>query len=506
MAQKILARNWVAPGPVAAAMMRSEAKIQAILGPQGSGKTSTALMKMLKLATLQPPGPNDNVRRFKVCAVRDTYRQLWKTTIKSWWDWVPKDAPRSTWIGSDGNPATHSLDIPLGDGTRLQFTIEFVAIGDASAEDVLRGYEVTAFYLNEADLLDPSVLKYARGRTGRFPRRQGDFQSRWHGVIIDFNAPDVDNYLYKICVEDKLSNLEFFQQPSGMSPRAENLQNLVENYYEDMAEGQEAWWVRRMVHAQWGYSRDGMPVYPNFNDQIHVAGHTLAPARGVPLLIGLDAGRTPGAVFGQYMPTGQMRWLRELAAVQMGAERFGEEIAAMMVREFPDWDPRQIEGWGDPAAAHPGDQDDRSYLEIVSAASGIQFWPAPVARNDITIRLEAVRKPLTRLADDGQPGFLLDPGCRILRKGFNSHYRYKLLRVPGAVRYETKPEKNDYSHPHDAGQYLNIGAGIHNEIFKRHEAKRQSANSVRRSVAQGFRSDERGGVWDENGVQRRAIF
>lgn len=467
-------------------------------------------MKMLRLATLQPPGPYDNVRRFKCCCVRDTYRQLWKTTIPSWWQWVPKEAPRSTWNGSEGNPASHRLTIDLADKTVVDFTMEFVGIGDQAAEEVLKGYEVTAFYLNEADLLAPDVLRYARGRTGRFPKRVGDFEARWHGVVLDFNAPDVENYLYTLCVDtpdDLKPLLEFFQQASGFSPQAENLDNLASRYYADMAAGQEDWWIRRNVKAQWGYSRAGKPVYPNFNDQLHVASHIIEPHRGVTLTIGLDAGRTPGAVFGQYMPSGQMRWIRELAGADMGADRFGEEIAALMKREFPDWDPAMIEAYGDPAANSPGDQDDRSYLEIVSAASGIPFEPAPLPKNDITSRLEAVRKPLTRLADEGAPGFLLSPCCMALRKGFNSHYRYKKLKVPGEERYEDKPEKNMWSHPHDAGQYLNVGCGIHTEIVERHAHEARRANAVgRKTVQQMSREGQRDGVWDEQGYQRKAIL
>ena len=45
----------------------------------------------------------------------------------------------------------------------------------------------------------------------------------------------------------------------------------------------------------------------------------------------------------------------------------------------------------------------------------------------------------------------------MLRKGFASHYRYAIQRVGGLPKTSDKPEKNDWSNPHDALQYLELG-------------------------------------------------
>ena len=60
---------------------------------------------------------------------------------------------------------------------------------------------------------------------------------------------------------------------------------------------------------------------------------------------------------------------------------------------------------------------------------------------------------------DGGPGFLLDPSCKTLRRGFQGGYCYRRVQVAGEDRYQDKPDKNRYSHPHDALQYLMSGAG-----------------------------------------------
>lgn len=473
----LLKKSWNPPGPVAARFMASTKPIQAILGPVGSGKTSAALMKLVKLGRQQRPSPRDGVRRFRCCVVRDTYRQLWKTTIKSWFDWIPKD--QGTWTGSNDSPSIHRIVMALADGTTLDFEIHFIAIGDNNVKDVLSGYEATAFYLNEADLMSDEVLMYVRTRAGRYPKMD-DGGPSWYGVLIDFNAPDVDNYLYKLLVEDPLPNVAFFRQPGGDTAAAENLKNLPPDYYETLALGQPDWVIRRAVKALFGYSRDGKPVYPEFNELRHVANHVLVPMRGRLLTIGVDAGRTPGAVFIQRTPSGQWRWLRELAKKDMGAKRFGKAIARLMYEDFTDWDTDKIEGWGDPSAGFAGDQDERTWLELVSKHSGIKFRACPVSNKNLTLRRESVSKPLDDSVDDGQPALIISSCCKVIIKGFASDFRYKRLKVAGIERYEDKWGKDETSHVHEGGQYGMIGAGGAHEVLGR---QKTSANAVRQTAA-----------------------
>jgi hypothetical protein len=46
--------------------------------------------------------------------------------------------------------------------------------------------------------------------------------------------------------------------------------------------------------------------------------------------------------------------------------------------------------------------------------------------------------------------YLIDPRCSMLIKGFRSGYRY---RVKKSGEMEDKPDKNEFSHIHDALQY-----------------------------------------------------
>ena len=45
----------------------------------------------------------------------------------------------------------------------------------------------------------------------------------------------------------------------------------------------------------------------------------------------------------------------------------------------------------------------------------------------------------------------------MLRKGKIGGYQYKRVQVSGEARYKDKPDKNKYSHPADAEQYMALG-------------------------------------------------
>ena len=90
----------------------------------------------------------------------------------------------------------------------------------------------------------------------------------------------------------------------------------------------------------------------------------------------------------------------------------------------------------------------------------------------MVLRLESVRNVLNRLVD-GTPGLLISPLCKKLRRGFASGYHYKRVKLDDGERYHDRPNKNEYSHPHDALQYALLGMGEGRALLQRHE--RQNA-------------------------------
>ena len=148
----------------------------------------------------------------------------------------------------------------------------------------------------------------------------------------------------------------------------------------------------------------------------------------------------------------------ELIGTDIGIGNFCRQVVVPHLRMYyPQWrldqkagrDNNYIEAVGDPAGV-ARDGDERTSFQLVQQ-SGILIVPAQT--NNFTPRREAVANPLSRLLD-GEPGMIISPTCKVLRKGFNGGYRYRRLQVAGDERYTETPEKNQYSHIHDATQYL----------------------------------------------------
>ncbi len=479
------------PGPVAGAFYRDRSPVSAIMGPIGSGKTGASLMRMIPIARDQWHSPIDGRRRAKFAVIRDTYTQLEGTTIPSWHTWVPRTV--GTW-STDPHP-NHEILFDDGGGV-IELRVEFIGLGEHRIEDVLRGWEGTGAYLNEMDRLARDVMTFIRGRVGRWPPRLHG-GPKWYGVWGDFNAPDTDNWTYDAFVENRPDDFAFFVQPGGRDPGAENLANLPAGYYERQMSGQPEWYIRRMIDNRFGFSRDGKPVYPEYNDLVHCAPADLQPVAGLPLLIGVDAGGSPAATIWQHMPNGQWRGLDELVALEgtvMGPTRFGQELNRLLKERFAAWPlyardgTPMIRGVGDPSAAYGGDKsgDDRAWLEIVSSVTKIRIRPART--NKPSVRQDAVRRPLTQFID-GAPALLISPRMRFVRRGFNSHYRFMRVKTSEG-RYHDEPEKNQWSHPHDAVQYVLLEEGGELDVLGR-----ARASAGPRQVG-AITEDSPRGVWD----------
>ncbi|MBJ7535294.1 hypothetical protein JDN40_14375 [Rhodomicrobium vannielii ATCC 17100] len=455
-------RMFSAPGPVAAAFMADRHNsVRALLGPVGGGKTVACIHDLLTNAALMP-ACRDGVIRFRSVAIRDTYDRLEKTTIATWTQWVPKDL--GTWVGGGGRSATHTLNFEVLRGGRkvpVEFEIIFAAIGDQAAEDFCRGFEVTACWLNEMDRLSPDVLTHIMGRIGRYPRAEmmpAGVKYR-EFVIGDLNAPDIDDWFYRLFEETRPEGYAIYKQPSGLSPQAENIQNLQAGYYERLvtANVNNPKWVKRFVHAAYGPSDEGEPVYSEYSDDRHLSRVRLEPRKGVPIRLGVDAGiQRPAGVFTQWLPSGQWRILGEVVPGRMGAKRFAGELKRWMTENAPGFEIAQA--FCDPAGFAGGDTEsgELAWAETVMHELGVAVLPAP--SNEIGLRLDAVREELTYQIDGQTPALLLSSECKMLRKGFASHYRYARQLVAGTARYSDKPEKNDFSHCHDALQYVLLGS------------------------------------------------
>ena len=202
------------------------------------------------------------------------------------------------------------------------------------------------------------------------------------------------------------------------------------------------------LRANYGTTSDGKPVYPEWNDRVHVSDVELKPIRGLPIVLGWDFGLTPACIIGQMTASGRLVVLEEIVAESMGIIQFASDVVRPILVTKYNGFLRFSEG--DPAGETRSQVDERTCIQELNAL-GIFTEAAPT--NDFIPRRESVAYFLTRMIDGG-PGFILNPSCKTLRKGFNGRYRYERLKISGSARYRDTPVKDEFSHPHDGLQYL----------------------------------------------------
>lgn len=458
--EKIDIREYTPPGPVGNTFMRDRVNwVRFLHGPIGSGKTNTNFFDKLTLASEMPKctrGEFAGHRVHRHLEVRDTYQNLWGTTIKSWWGWFGPDV--GTWSGGIGRKAEHQLKFEQPDGSILHFEMIFQAIQDADVDAALRGIEFTTANMGEADQQSAEVLPYLIGRAlqQRFPPK------RWFepgteyrtGVTGDLNPSDPDNWIYDVFEDKQPAGHKLYKQPSGRSAHGENRQAITRETYEKMAEtnAHRKDWVRRMVDGKKGFSREGEPVYEGYDDDTHCGDQELKPIPGLPLRLGFDQGvRGPAMVVTQWTPEGQLRILGEHCPGRIGPTGFGRGCKIYLQTHFPGY--RIERATGDPRGFDGSDDEfgDESMFQIVMNVMKIVILPAET--NQLEPRLDGVRQLLRYTIRPGVPALQVSRHAKTVRKGFASHYRYKKRRGQDAGT-DPKPEKNEFSNPHDALQYI----------------------------------------------------
>jgi hypothetical protein len=95
---------------------------------------------------------------------------------------------------------------------------------------------------------------------------------------------------------------------------------------------------------------------------------------------------------------------------------------------------------------------------------------------------------------EGQSGMLIDYRCRTIIKGFEGGYQYRRVQVSGE-RYSDKPEKNMYSHIHDALQYLMLGAGEGRQLLNNQKPLQAFNAKVEYDVFKRRPKPRREGLW-----------
>lgn len=439
------------PTPTCAAFIQSTKKYTFCLGPIGAGKSVAGIFKVLYHAKRQRPDPSDGIRYTRFLVVRNTNKELHDTTLKTFFDWFPPGVA-GEW------QATQKTFVFNFDDVRCE--VLFRALDRPDDASSVLSLEITGAMLDECVEIPREIVDAVESRCGRYPsKKRGG--CTWYGMWGVTNAGNQDSWWYDWLtaewpeevggakVQDEVLN--YFVQPSGFSPDAENLENLppykagCNDYYIDKAKGKTPQWVQQYIECQWGYSQRGKPVYKAFNRELHVAKQSLKFNPHLPLILGFDAGLTPAMTFMQQDSFGRVLILDELVSEGMGAQRFcREKVKPMLARKYRD---AVILVAADPATKQRAQTDEKTVASVLEKELGVKVKGA--ASNDLAARLGAVDGFLTLLTEAG-PALLIDPVCKNTIAGFASGYRFA-INTKGVAA--DKPDKNSYSHLADAIQY-----------------------------------------------------
>ncbi|MCG5241388.1 hypothetical protein ACIU1J_27610 [Azospirillum doebereinerae] len=446
-----------------------------IQGPRGSGKSTASAMKLWMAAIKQKPAA-DGLRYTRSLVVRNTFGELKTTTIATWKELFPPDQFGKFY---DTPPFRH--EIRVGD---VVWDVWFVALDTEDDAKKMLSMELTNAWINEGREVPRKIALAVKESLGRYPSMaKVEGGATLSQILIDTNAPPEDHWIpimrgdvpapENMPEEEKRAlrkpdDWTFYMQPGGLievkdeagnhirfedNPEAENLTNLRKGYYLNGASGSDLDQVRVNLCNQLGRLKAGKPVWPMFRPALHLAPQPLEPVAGMPILAGFDFGRDPVGIFAQQV-RGQWRILHEfLAPSRMGASTYAPLLKAEMAQRLPGF---QFALFGDPAGDDPGQASDDTPFRIFRS-NGLPILPA--SSNKVSVRLQVVEQSLLRLTPNGEVGFLLSPRCAVLRAALEGGYKYRKFRVAGVDRYADEPEKNQYSHPADALQYLLLGGG-----------------------------------------------
>lgn len=422
--------------------------VDLIIGPVGSTKTTAAIMKIAYHASMMAPC-RDGIRRSKAVWVRNTREQLRDTSIPDFLRWYP-DGLAGEYAKTDGK-----FMLRFG---RVECEVLFRGLDDQNDVRRLLSLQASFGIIDEFREIAMPVFNALQGRIGRFPSKldngvgcvRDDGSPNMH-IWGASNPPDMDTD-WERYLSDPPKNAGVHFQPSGLSAEADWLEYLPQDYYANLAEGKSPDWIDVFIHAKFGKSLAGLPVYRTFKLDFHVAKQALVPIRLIdrPLIIGMDFGLNPSATINQLDLRGRFITYDALVSDNMGVARFLQtKLKPLLASKFPGFPVIVV---GDPAGQARAQTDERTCFEMVRQ-SGLPTIPAKT--NVTTARVAAVEKFLNRQIDGG-PGRLLCPvGARPLITAYRGGYRYKLKKDGQS---EDAPEKNVHSHIADADQYACLHA------------------------------------------------
>jgi hypothetical protein len=436
------------PPPTVEVFMRDQSRIRVLVGPLGSGKTMGCIMELMRWACSQRP--HNGVRYSRFALIRNTLQQLRQTVMSDTLSYLGGMAHYYT------TDSTIQFRLTLPDKTQVHSDWPMLPLDNEDDVRRLLSLQLTGAYINELREVPFKIIRPLLGRTGRYPSKALGGATR-RGIIADTNPWDTDSEYHDRLVLNPHPAWKLFHQPSGLSPGAENIENLPEGYYEELMNDKDLEWSAVHVESQWGSSNAGQAVFRrSFHAPTHVKNMVAVVNPMLPIMVGVDFGRTPCAVIGQHDNYGRAIIMREVVTESMGLIQMLQEHL-VPVLTAPPFAGRRVFVVADPAGVQKSQTGEETPFDVLREHG---FLAYPASTNDLEPRLLSVER-LLRMTVMGQPAIQISrTGCPLLIQALGSKYRYRRKRDGS---HDDTPEKpnHPWSDIADALQYFCLGTQMH---------------------------------------------
>lgn len=406
---------------------------KAYKGPAGCAKTSTIVAAGI-LRSLFMPGS-------KGLIARQDYNDLMDTTAGRFMQMIER-LPPGIVLDRDKSPPMKVWLRPIETfGSDEDF--EPSQITFMGLKDGFGSYEFDWAIIDEADEADEKrvqeILTRFRGKAGiRLKGAHGAYV-----LMLAFNPPGKEHWLYRACTGRDHQDRKVCEPWMDLyEPVAEeNVRNLPDGYYINMAKGLPEDMKQRLIRGEWGSTFPGQPVYREFKKQVHAATHSRDRYDPEAILYRFwDFGYNhPACLFFQQDHRSRLLGMGEFYDEKVEIQDYASKVLAYTNTHFPGAVCFDI---GDPAARQK--KDTGSTIEELSKA-GIQL--RYITGRSIEDGIRKGRTLLERMID-GEPAMQFDPRYQtIIINALQGGYH--LDQKTG-----TKPVKDGfYDHPADAWRY-----------------------------------------------------
>jgi len=341
------------------------------------------------------------------------------------------------------------MGFPQGADQLRQFTFSGI-FGDESAF----WEQAEEFYAASFPTIDGGgrMTLVSSPAPGFFKRLCYDALSARGDITVAEYAPDIKEPMTGVQIWRNKKNkflvmrLHYTADPQKRSPE----------YKESIKDSMPLMQYLREYELSWD-TFAGYPVFPEFNKELHVVSENVEPKIGLPIIRGWDFGLAGACVIGQYQE-GVLYILREYITINKNTAELRDMVLTDMAMRYPEWHDQKEDflDYGDPSGhfvrSVVSDKDMNTHARVLGE-KGIVMRPGPVNWEE---RKHGVLDYLTGIGSHGPKLKIVGNNCPLLIKGFEGGYRFDdraAEKEPNKVR----PIKDQYSHPHDALQYLCCG-------------------------------------------------